>query len=51
MSTKGLSICPSYIGNTFDYSRWVGLVILLLLFYLGSIIIACTSITTLLSLD
>jgi hypothetical protein len=46
-----LSISHSYIGNTSDYSIWVGLLMLLLLFCLGSSIMVCTSTITLLSLN
>ncbi len=51
LSTEGLLVSPFYIGDSFNCSRWVGLLILLLLFCLGLAIIACTSTTTLLSLD
>jgi hypothetical protein len=51
LSIEGFSVSPSCIGNTFGYSQWFGLLIFLLLFYLGSGITICTSTTSLLSLD
>jgi hypothetical protein len=48
---KGLSISPSCIGDTYDCFKLVGLLILLFLSCLGSGFTACTSTTTLLSLD
>jgi hypothetical protein len=51
LSIEGLSVSASCVGDTYDCSRWVGLLILLLLFCLGLGITTCTSTITLLSLD